>query len=179
MEFLVMVEEGPEEPPVLARVDSMPSLFASEPRARDVVTLYGVPTPESVAMALAAAVESQRSAGSDTAAFRHLGIWPERGALGDAAWRDESTGEVMVRNLEIPLEVLKGLAHQLLSECGSLIRKLAAGLAMPDWPEGAWRAINITLNPVIEETRAARSRLDGLLDVFREAQGLTYEYEGD
>lgn len=180
MEFLVLLEDGPEEcSPVLARVDSMPSLFASEPRARDVVTLYGVPTPESVAMALAAAVESQRTAGSDAAAFRHIGIWPERGALGDAAWRDESTGELMVRNLEIPLEVLKGLAHQLLSECGSLIRRLAAGLAMPDWPEGAWRAINITLNPVIEPTRAARSRLDSLLDVFREAQGLTYEFEGD
>lgn len=179
MDFLVLLEDRPERSPVLARVDSMPSLLAAEPRSRDVVTLYGVPTPESLAMALAAAVESHRTAGSDSGAFRHFGIWPERGAIGDAAWRDEFTGEYMVRNLEIPLEVLKGLAHQLLGECGALIRRLVAGLSMPDWPEGAWRAINITLNPVIEPTRAARSRLDSLLDVFREAQGLTYEYEGD
>lgn len=179
MEFLVLLEEGPERSPVLARVDSMPSLLAAEPRSRDVVTLYGVPTPESLAMALAAAVESHRTAGSDSGAFRHFGIWPERGAVGDAAWRDEFTGEYMVRNLEIPFDVLKGLARQLLGECGARIRRLVAGLSMPDWPEGAWRAINITLNPASETQRSGRSPLDGLLDVFREAQGLTYEYEGD
>ncbi|HEX5438439.1 MAG TPA: hypothetical protein VFW98_14890 [Gemmatimonadaceae bacterium] len=179
MEFLVMVEEGSDRSPVLARVDSMPALRASEPSARDVVTVYGVPTPESLAMALAAAVESHRTAGDDSAAFRHLGIWPERGAVGDTAWRDALTGELKMSDLEIPLEVLTELAHQLLAECGSLIRRLVAGLAMPGWPDGARRALNITLNPVMEPARAARSRLESLLDVFREAQGLAYETEGD
>jgi len=26
--------------------------------------------------------------------IRHLGLWPERGAIGDAAWRDEVTGKL-------------------------------------------------------------------------------------
>lgn len=175
MDFLVTMEESSEQSPMLARVDSVPAVRAPESRVRDVVTLYGVPTPDSLAMALAAAVESHRTAGNGSGAFRHINIWPGRGAVGDAAWRDETTGEVVTRDLEIPLEVLSDLARQLLAECGSLIRRLVAGLAMPDWPEGAWRAINITIEPAL----AAGPRLDGLLDVFREAQGLTYEYEGD
>jgi len=43
----------------------------------------------------------------------------------------------------VPLEVLHATATRLLAECGQLIRRLAAGLTMPDWPEGAGRAINI------------------------------------
>ena len=50
---------------------------------------------------------------------------------------------------------------------------------MPDWPEGVLRAISVTLDPVVEPTRAAMQKLDGLLDVFREADQFAYEYEGD
>jgi hypothetical protein len=178
MDFLVMLEECSEHSPVLARVDSVPAVLSSERRARDVVTLYGVPRAESLALALAAAVESHRT-GEGSGAFRHLGLWPERGAIGDAAWRDEKTGELITRDLDIPLEVLTSTAHQLLSQCGAALQRLVAGLAMPDWPEGAWRAISITLDPVLEPTRAALSKLEEMLDVFREADGLTYEYEGD
>src|ERR1700749_42311 len=90
MDILVMLEENPDHSPVLAHVNSVPSpLHWSERPSRDIVTLYGGPNPESLALALAAAVESHRSdAGGKVEAIRHLGIWPERGAVGDAAWRD-------------------------------------------------------------------------------------------
>ncbi|MFN2397316.1 MAG: hypothetical protein ABR543_01535, partial [Gemmatimonadaceae bacterium] len=76
MDFLVMLEESPEQSPVLARVDSVPAEMDSEHRGRDVVTLYGTPSTESLALALAAAVESRRRAGNSSGAFRHLGVWP-------------------------------------------------------------------------------------------------------
>ena len=38
---------------------------------------------------------------------RHVGVWPERGAVGDAAWRDEMTGQMVTRDLQIPLACLK------------------------------------------------------------------------
>ena len=85
----------------------------------------------------------------------------------------------MTRELDIPLDVLTGLAGDLLAQFGGTLQRLVAGLSMPDWPEGAWRAIGITLEPVAEPSFAAQNRLDGLLDSFREADGLTYEYEGD
>ena len=179
MDFLVMLEEGSEQSPVLARVDSVPEVLPFEHRSRDVVTLYGTPRAESLALALAAAVESRRAAGNGSRAFRHLGLWPERGAVGDAAWRDEKTGELVTRDLNIPLDVLTSVAHQLLAQFGSTLQRLVAGLSMPDWPEGAWRAIAITVEPVLEPTRSALSRVDDLLDVMREADGLTHEYEGD
>lgn len=175
MDFLVMLEESTDASPVLARVDSVPAQMSPERRARDVVTLYGVPRTESLAMAIAAAMESRRTT-DDGSAFRHLGVWPERGAVGDAAWRDETTGELVTRDLNIPFEVLRNLAHQVLAQCESALQRLVAGLSMPDWPEGAWRAISITLDPTTERGGQSRERL---LEVFREADGLTYEYEGD
>lgn len=180
MEFLVMLEESPEQSQVLARVDSVPAEANSENRGRDVVTLYGTPNSESLALALAAAMESRRTAGNSSGAFRHLGVWPERGAVGDAAWRDETTGQLMMSDLAIPFEVLAASASRILSESGAIIQRLVAGLNMPDWPEGTWRAINMSLNPVAETTGGSGAlRLDGLLDQFRQADGLTYEYEGD
>lgn len=179
MDFLVMLEEGAAPSPVLARVDSVPAQLSSEHRPRDVVTLYGVPQTESLALAIAAAVESRGRGDGGPGTFRHLGVSAERGAVGDAAWRDERTGELMSRDLDIPLEVLRTRAHQLLGQCGSVLQRLVAGLAMPDWPEGTRRAISITLDPLGERTRGALARVEGLLDLFREADGLTYEYEGD
>lgn len=178
MNFLVMLEEGSEKSPVLARVDSVPAQLSLSRRPRDVVTLYGTPSAESLALAIAAALES-RSAGNGTGTFRHLGVWPERGAVGDAAWRDENTGQLVTRDLDIPLEKLTSLSETVLSQFGGAIRRLVAGLAMPDWPEGAWRAINITLDPVAEHTRAAAARLDGFLENFRQADAFAYEFEGD
>ena len=123
MDVLVMLEESPDHSLVLAHVNSVPSPLASERPARDIVTLYGVPSEELVALALAAAVESHRTGtGHDNVeAIRHLGVWPERGAIGDAAWRDVGTGQLVTHDLEIPLEILHDTASQLLGEFGQLI----------------------------------------------------------
>ena len=182
MDVLVLLEESPDPSPVLARVDSFPAAFAYERQGRDVVTLYGTPTSESLALALAAVVEIRRTTAHGSSAFQHLGVWPERGAVGDTAWRDDATGELMTRDLDIPLEVLARIADRLTFECGPVLRRLVAGLVMPDWPEGTSRAISITLDPTVDATVDASvgaSRLDCLLDAVREADGLTYDYEGD
>jgi hypothetical protein len=179
MDVLVMLEENPEHSPVLAHVNSVPSPLNSERPSRDIVTLYGIPTPESLALALAAAVEGHRGDGESSEAIRHLGIWPERGAVGDAAWRDLSTGQLVTRDLEIPLDILAATARLILGESGQLLRRLVAGLSMPDWPEGTRRAISVSLGPVLELTAAARMRVESMLDKLREADGLAFEYEGD
>ncbi len=179
MDVLVMLEENPDHSPVLAHVNSVPAPLHSERPPRDVVTLYGVPSSESLALALAAAVESHRSADESSDTIRHLGVWAGRNAVGDAAWRDYATGQLMTRDLDIPLETLRETAGQLMGECGQLIGRLVAGLAMPDWPEGARRAISFTLSPVTELTAAAALRVDSMLDSFREAEGLAFEGEGD
>jgi hypothetical protein len=54
-----------------------------------------------------------------------------------------------------------------------LLRKLVAGLAMPDWPEGAWRAISLTL------PRPAMAGAEGTLDDMRQADQFTFDYEDD
>jgi len=185
MDILVMLEENPGHSPVLAHVSSVPSPLDVERPSRDIVTLYGEPNAHSLALALAAAVEIHRGIltvgdpGMSLMAIRHLGVWPERGALGDAAWRDASTGQLVTRDLEIPLSVLHATASQLLSECGHLIRRLVAGLSMPDWPEGARRAINVTLGPIVGLTAPVFLPLESALEKWREADGLAFDYEGD
>ena len=179
MDILVMLEENPDHSPVLAHVNSVPSpLHSSERPSRDIATLYGEPNPESLALALAAAVESHRSNDGRSEAIRHLGIWPERGAVGDAAWRD-SAGQLVTTDLEISLETLHSTANQLLSECGQLIRRLVAGLSMPDWPEGARRAISISISPLVGLTAPVFAPLEGVMERMREADGLAFETEGD
>jgi hypothetical protein len=180
MDVLVMLEENPDHSPVLAHVNSVPSSLASAERpSRDIVTLYGAPSPESLALALAAAVECHRSADANTEAIRHLGVWPERGAIGDSAWRDVSTGQLMTRDVEIPLEILHSTAGRLLAECGQLIRRLVAGLSMPDWPEGARRAITVSIGPIVGLTAPVFAPLESMLDRIREAEGLAFESDGD
>ena len=105
MDILVMLEEHAEPSPVLAHVNSVPQPLQSERPTRDVVTLYGVPSTESLALALAAAVESRRDGIESSNTIRHLGVWAERGAVGDAAWRNAS-GELMTRDLDSPLDTL-------------------------------------------------------------------------
>jgi hypothetical protein len=176
MDILVMLEENPDHSPVLAHVNSVPSPLATERPARDIVTLYGVPSAERLALALAAAVESHRTGeGHNNAdAIRHLGVSIDRGAIGDAAWLDRSTGQVVKREVEIPLAVLLETAGTLLAECGQGIRRLLAGLLMPDWPEGTRRAITFSFAPAV-----AGARLSGesLLASLREADGLTLDGE--
>jgi hypothetical protein len=187
MDILVMLEENPEHSAVLAHVNSVPSPLDVERPSRDIVTIYGEPSAESVALALAAAVEIHREGRTGasgqpavtTNAIRHLGVWPERGALGDAAWRDVVTGQLVTRDLEIPLEILHATASQLLAECGQLIRRLVAGLSMPDWPEGARRAINVTLGPIVGLTAPMFRPLESALEAWREADGLAFDTEGD
>lgn len=185
MDILVMLEENPEHSPVLAHVNSVPSPLDVERPSRNIVTIYGEPSAESLALALAAAVEIHREKGisaeprAAVTAIRHLGVWPERGALGDAAWRDATTGQLVTRDLEIPLAILHATAAQLLTECGQLIRRLAAGLSMPDWPEGARRAINVTLGPIVGLTAPVFRPLEAALEAWREADGLAFDSEGD
>ena len=182
MDILVMLEENPEHSPVLAHVNSVPSPLGVERASRDIVTIYGEANAESLALALAAAVEIHRPRAEEPdpsiSAIRHLGVWPERGAVGDAAWRDAS-GQLITRDLVIPLEILHATAGLLLNECGQVIRRLSAGLSMPDWPEGARRAINVTLGPIVGLTRPMFLPLESALDAWREADGLAFDYEGD
>jgi len=174
-----MLEDHPDHSPVLAHVNSGPTPLFSERPPRDLVTLYGSPSPESLALALAAAVESRRLQGEHEGVIRHVGLWPERGAVGDAAWRDQVTGQLVMRDLAIPLDVLRETARELLAECGQMIRRLVAGLSMPDWPEGSRRAIGFSLTPVAELTAATRLGVESILDTVREADGLAFDIEGD
>jgi hypothetical protein len=171
MDVLVMLQELEEESSVLAQVSSVSSAAAHEHLTRDVVTLFGVPSAESLALALAAALESSRTDAPheyQAQVTRHVGVWPERGAIGDAAWRDRSTGEVVKREVEIPLGVLLETSRRLLADCGQGIRRVLAGLLMPDWPEGTSRAITFSFTPAV-----AGGRLSGesLLATLREADG--------
>jgi hypothetical protein len=180
MDVLVMLEDPPDHSPVLAHVNSIPApLSGAECPSRDVVTVYGTADPETLALALAAAVESYRSRdGERGEAIRHLGIWPERGAIGDAAWRD-SSGQLVTRDLEIPLERLHLTAAQLLGECGSVIGRLAAGLSMPDWPEGVRRAINVSLGPIAGLTAPMFAPLEVMIERLRAADEFAFEFDGD
>lgn len=174
MDVLVMLEEAPEHSPVLAHVNSVPSSHDADHASRDVVTLYGVPSPESLALALAAAVESHRAVHERSSTIRHLGVWPERGAVGDAAWRDGRTGQLMTQDVDIPFDTLREVAKQILSESGQAIRRLVAGLMMPDWPEGTGRAINLSFFPAFA---GAPGRGEAMLDAMREADALAYDTE--
>ena len=177
MNVLVMLEETLEQSPVLAQVNAGPSPLTHERPSRDVVTLYGVPSAETLALALAAALESRRAAVQgvhDPDTIRQVGVWPGRGAVGDAAWRDRLTGQLVTRDLEIPLVVLRTLADALLAECGQAIRRLVAGLLMPDWPEGTRRAISFSLAPAVA---IAGISGDAMLADLREADGHSYDFE--
>jgi hypothetical protein len=177
MDILVMLDDAAEDSSLLAHVNTVPASPHASVASRDVVTLYGAPNADSLALALAAAVESHRTA-RPAEAIGHLGIWPERGAVGDEAWHDD-TGTLVSRDLEIPLEILHSTAKQLLSEFGQVIRKLVAGLSMPDWPEGARRAITVSLSPIAELTAPVFAPLDIMFERLREADALAFDMEGE
>jgi hypothetical protein len=192
MDFLVLLEEVTDRaPPVapdvvaresieapLAHVNSVPSSSPFETAPREVVTLYGAVDAQALALALAAAFEGRRIGGESVGTIRHLGVWPERGAVGDAAWRDRITGQLMTQDVEISALTLSETAERLLTECGSAIGQMVAGLSMPDWPEGVRRAINFSLGfPGLSPAVPGGVGTDALLDSLREADG--YDVEGD
>lgn len=179
MDVLVMLEDRPEHSTVLAHVNSVPSPLNSERPSRDVVTLYGDATPESLALALAAAVEAHREPHERLDTIRHVALWPERGAVGDAAWRDVQTGHLVTSDLAIPFAVLEDTARLLLVESGAAIRRLVAGLLMPDWPEGTRRAITFSLTPHAILPAVSGARFDAFLDSYRQADGLDHDHDGD
>ncbi len=188
MDVLVLLEESPERgPPAvaapMAHVNSIPAATPFDGLPREVVTLYGAASPEALALALAAAFEGHRTGVDHAGAIRHLNVWAERGAVGDAAWRDQQTGQVMTEDLEIPHAMLAETARRLLGEFGSVIRQMVAGLSMPDWPEGARRGITISLAPAMLPAGLRPSLAGGfgsealLLESLREADW--YDVEGD
>lgn len=175
MDILVMLEERPDQAALLAHVNSVPSPLTAERPQREVVTVYGDVSPESLALALAAAVESRRTAGVRSDSVRHLGVWPGRGAVGDAAWRDAASGELKTSDLSISLERLCDTARILLEESGPAIRRLAAGLTMPDWPEGTRRAISFSLPTPARLSGLLRA--ETLLESLRELDGGAFDAE--
>jgi hypothetical protein len=198
MDLLVMLEESPEHSSVLAHVNSVPSSLDSERPSRDVVTLFGAPTVQALALALAALVESLRTHTLLAPhAVRHLGVWLDRGAVGDAAWRDAASGRLVSRDLTISREQLQATAADLLAVSGTEIRRLMAGLQMSDWPEGTRRAISFSLTaPALagvsaDDAGGGRGGGGGmeegddggggrdLLETYRSSAGLTYDNEGD
>ncbi len=170
MDILVMLEERPDRAPVLAHVNSVPARSDSERPSRDVVTLYGDPDIDGLSLALAAAVEAHRDGNEARGAVRHLGVWLDRGAVGDSAWRDAS-GALVSRDLDIPLEKLRQTAAELRRDCGAVIQRLWAGLRMPDWPEGTRRAISVSLDPAFVAPALAAGTLEAMLDAVREGDG--------
>ena len=177
MDILVMLDEAPDHSPVLAHVNSVPPA-RPETAGRDVVTftVFRVPTR------LRSAV---RQRGSLIARVRK---WATRFATSDCGgprrpWdcrlaRCQDCDSLSPRP-EIPLDKRRATAGLLLAEFGSLIRRLSAGLAMPDWPEGARRAITVSLGPIVGLTVPVFAPLESMLDRLREADGLAFEYEGD
>ena len=60
MDVLVMLEDRPDSAVTFAEVHSVPSPLTAEAPQRRVVTMYGEASPESLAHALAAAVDGHR-----------------------------------------------------------------------------------------------------------------------
>jgi hypothetical protein len=184
MDVLVRIEARPVDSPVLAHVNSIPVLPFGTRSRREVVTLYGVADAQSLALAIAATVECERLESTRSGVVRHLGVWPERGAIGDAAWRDDNTGLLVTRDLDIPFNTLALRATELLGSCGSTLRRVAAGLAMEDWPEGADRALSFSLlspDPTSAGGGSVQARDDAgvehWLDTMRQADAYTFDLE--
>lgn len=146
MDVLVRLEARPTDSPVLAHVNSIPVLPFGTRSRREVVTLYGQADAQSLALALAATSLSERSEAPQSGVVRHLGVWPDRGAIGDSAWRDLKTGRLVTWDHNIPLVSLEARALELMGDCGTTLRRVAAGLTMADWPEGAERALSFSLS---------------------------------
>ncbi len=185
MDVLVRLESGRTDSPVLAHVNSLPVLPFGTRSRREVITLYGEADAHALALALAATVESERLEESRSGVVRHLGVWSDRGALGDSAWRDDA-GRLVTYDLDIPIATLQLRAAELLGENGPTLRRVAAGLAMPDWPEGTDRALSFTLSTLYATavSGGALGVMDDAgaehwLDMVRSADAYSFEVEAD
>lgn len=185
MDVLVRLEDPPGDPTVMAHVNSVPGHPHGPRDRREVVTLYGAPDPQALALALAATVEGARVGSAARDAVRHFGIWANRGAVGDAAWRDAATGDLVTHDLDIPLADLEARATLLWGSCGPTLRRVAAGLAMADWPEGTDRAVTFTLHAGSTPAYGGAALLeddgeaDAWLQRLREGDATACETEGD
>ncbi len=186
MDVLVRLEVRPTDSPVLAHVNSIPVLPFGTRSRREVVTLYGQADAQSLALALAATVESERLEAPQSGVVRHLGVWPDRGAVGDSAWRDLKTGRLMTQDLDIPLLTLEARAEELLGECGTMLRRVAAGLTMADWPEGTDRALSFSFtngDSLAVGGGAGMPRdevgVEHWLDSLRQADAYGFDVEGE
>lgn len=171
MDVMVQWDQNAEERAPIARVSAVPSPETLEAPTREVVTLYGEPTAESLALALAATVEGRKAArgvGYTTGEFK---LVVSEGAVGETSYQDQNTGEIIRRELTIPLTVLKETAEEILREGGHGIRRLLAGLLMPDWPEGTRRALGFQLAP------APVARTSDALAAMREADAQNFADE--
>ena len=74
---------------------------------------------------------------------------------------------------------LSDMADTRIAESVAAIRRLVAGLSMPDWPEGARRAISISIGPIVGITAPVFAPLETVMERLREADGLAFETEGD
>jgi hypothetical protein len=73
--------------------------------------------------------------------------------------------------MAIPLTVLKETAADLLKEGGQAIRRVLAGLLMPDWPEGTRRSLTVQL------AVAGATQSPDLLAAMREADADNFREE--
>jgi hypothetical protein len=166
MDVMVEWDQSTTATSSFARVSAVASPETLEAPTREIVTLYGVPTPESLALALAATLEARKAASAGTSlSAGELELSEADGARGDAAWQDRRTGEVIRRELAIPLTVLRETASELLAEGEQGIRRLLAGLLMPEWPEGTRRALSFQL------AGGGTARTSDTLAAMREADG--------
>ena len=89
------------------------------------------------------------------------------------------TGHLVSHDLNIPLTLLHETATNLLTHCGGPIRRLVAGLRMPDWPEGTRRGLRMSLHPAFAFAGPGDMPGDALLAAVREGEGATQDVEGD
>lgn len=177
MDVLVRLEARPSDSLVVAHVNSIPVSTTGSRTRREVVTLYGEGDAHNLALALAATVESERLEPAATT-IRHFGVFPDRGAVGDAAWRDGSTGQLVTRQLDIPLPTLQARASELLGSCGPILRRVVAGLGQLDWPEGTERALSFSLRGTASPD-TDDATMDHWLDALRQAEASTFPIDGD
>jgi len=173
MDVMVQWDETREEPSAVARVNAVHSTETLEAPTREIVTLYGEPTPESLALALAATVEARKASRGEAFTTGEIRIIGSEGAVGETAYTDRRTGEIIKRELSIPLTVLTETAQEILREGGQSIRRLLANLLMPEWPEGTRRALGFQF----AAAPVSAQRASDQLAVLREADGENFSDE--
>jgi len=173
MDVMVQWDQANEDRSAVARVNAVHSSETLEAPTREIVTLYGEPTPESLALALAATVEARKANRGEAFTTGELRIIDHEGAVGEAAYTDRRTGEIIKRELSIPLTVLTETAQEILREGGQGIRRLLANLLMPEWPEGTRRALGFQF----AAAPVAAQRASDQLAMLREADAANFTDE--